>query len=113
MGHVCAADTALASLRVTASSQTDGCAPTGAEGHVHGTEVRHLLSHTSEVPGWQPPFSYEELYDWERSTALLAAQAPWWQPGSAPGYHDTSYAGGLGTDRTKAYTRAAFACAEA
>jgi len=38
-----------------------------------GVEVRHLLSHTSGVSGWQPPFSYEEIYDWDRSTSLLAA----------------------------------------
>jgi CubicO group peptidase (beta-lactamase class C family) len=29
----------------------------------------------------------EEMYDWEASTAKLAAQAPWWEPGSASGYH--------------------------
>jgi CubicO group peptidase (beta-lactamase class C family) len=30
------------------------------------------------------------VYDWERSTALLAEQAPWWTPGSASGYHALS-----------------------
>ena len=54
-------------------------------------EVRHLLSHTSGVSGWEPPFAHEDVYDWERSTSRLAAQAPWWEPGSASGYHDTSY----------------------
>jgi CubicO group peptidase (beta-lactamase class C family) len=56
-----------------------------------GVEVRHLLSHTSGVSGWEPPFSHEDVYDWDRSTSLLAAQAPWWEPGSASGYHDTSF----------------------
>ena len=28
-----------------------------------------------------------DLYDWEKATARLAAQAPWWEPGSASGYH--------------------------
>ena len=50
-------------------------------------EVRHLLSHTSGVSGWDQPFSVEDMYDWETSTALLAAQAPWWAPGTASGYH--------------------------
>ena len=49
------------------------------------------LSHTSGVPGWEPPFRHEDVYDWDRSTSLLAAQAPWWEPGSASGYHDMSY----------------------
>jgi CubicO group peptidase (beta-lactamase class C family) len=29
----------------------------------------------------------EDLYDWEKSTSLLAAQEPWWVPGTASGYH--------------------------
>jgi CubicO group peptidase (beta-lactamase class C family) len=50
-------------------------------------EVRHLMAHTSGVSGWEAPFSTEEMYDWETSTARLAAQAPWWTPGTASGYH--------------------------
>jgi CubicO group peptidase (beta-lactamase class C family) len=50
-------------------------------------EVRHLLGHTSGLSGWQEPITMETLCDWERTTALLAAQAPWWEPGSASGYH--------------------------
>ncbi|MGZ4705516.1 MAG: serine hydrolase domain-containing protein [Acidimicrobiales bacterium] len=50
-------------------------------------EVRHLMSHTSGVSGWAQPVEVEDLYDWERSTAMLAAQAPWWEPGTASGYH--------------------------
>ena len=49
--------------------------------------VRHLMSHTSGVSGWAQPVVPDDLYDWEKSTAMLAAQAPWWQPGSASGYH--------------------------
>lgn len=50
-------------------------------------KVRHLLSHTSGVSGWEQPITLEDVYDWERSTALLAAQPPWWEPGTASGYH--------------------------
>ncbi len=31
------------------------------------------------------------MYDWDKSTALLAAQAPWWEPGTASGYHMLNY----------------------
>lgn len=54
-------------------------------------EVRHLLSHTSGVSGWEQPVEVVDLYDWEKSTSMLAAQAPWWEPGSASGYHDRSF----------------------
>lgn len=52
--------------------------------------VRHLLSHTSGVAGWDRPVEPENMYDWEKSTAMLAAQAPWWEPGTASGYHSMS-----------------------
>lgn len=50
-------------------------------------EIRHLLSHSSGVSGWDQPVVIEDVYDWEKSTAALAAQAPWWEPGTASGYH--------------------------
>ncbi|HTQ16048.1 serine hydrolase domain-containing protein [Mycobacterium sp.] len=50
-------------------------------------EVRHILSHTSGLSGWETPFALEDVYDWEKSTSLLAGQAPWWPPGTASGYH--------------------------
>ena len=49
--------------------------------------VAHLMSHSSGLSGWEEPLDAEDLYDWEKATSLLAAQAPWWEPGTAPGYH--------------------------
>jgi CubicO group peptidase (beta-lactamase class C family) len=50
-------------------------------------QVRHLMSHTSGVSGWDQPFSIKDMYDWGTSTERLAGQAPWWEPGTASGYH--------------------------
>ncbi|WP_374111304.1 serine hydrolase domain-containing protein [Nocardia sp. JCM 34519.1] len=51
-------------------------------------QVRHLLSHTSGLAGWDRPLrAPEQIYDWELCTSLLAAQAPWWEPGTKSGYH--------------------------
>lgn len=49
--------------------------------------VRHVMAHTSGVSGWEQPFVVEDMYDWELSTSRLAEQAPWWEPGTASGYH--------------------------
>jgi CubicO group peptidase (beta-lactamase class C family) len=49
--------------------------------------VRHLMAHTAGLSGWQEPITVEDLYDWEKVTSLLAAQAPWWEPGTQSGYH--------------------------
>src|SRR4051812_48784910 len=58
----------------------------GANGKEH-IEFRHLLTHSSGLSGWDQPVVVEDIYDWEKSTAALAAQAPWWEPGTASGYH--------------------------
>lgn len=54
-------------------------------------EVRHLLSHTAGVSGWERPIELEDIYDHETSSARLAAQAPWWEPGTASGYQALNY----------------------
>ncbi len=53
--------------------------------------VRHILGHTSGLPGWDAPIVEDDLYDWEKVTNLLAAQAPWWEPGTASGYHAVTH----------------------
>jgi hypothetical protein len=54
--------------------------------------VRHLLSHTSGVAGWQEPVTLDDVLDVPKSTALLAEQALWWTPpASASGYHSLTY----------------------
>jgi len=52
-----------------------------------GVLVRHLMSHTAGLPGWDQTLSVDDLYDWDKATSLLAAQAPWWEPGTRSGYH--------------------------
>jgi CubicO group peptidase (beta-lactamase class C family) len=84
---------ALAALVLVERGELDVYAPVGdywpefcAKGKKN-VEVRHLMSHTSGVSAWEQPFSIKDMYDWETATELLAAQRPWWEPGSASGYH--------------------------
>jgi CubicO group peptidase (beta-lactamase class C family) len=85
--------TNLAMLTLVEKGQLDVHAPVAEywpEFHANGKDdvrVRHLMSHTSGVAGWDPPFTVEDMYDWELATSRLAAQAPWWEPGTASGYH--------------------------
>lgn len=48
--------------------------------------VRHLLSHSSGIPGWELPITLNDICDREASTAKLAKQAPWYEPGTVSGY---------------------------
>jgi CubicO group peptidase (beta-lactamase class C family) len=50
-------------------------------------KVWHLLNHAAGLSGLDQKVSADDLYDWDKITGLLAAQAPWWEPGSASGYH--------------------------
>jgi CubicO group peptidase (beta-lactamase class C family) len=61
--------------------------PEFAAANKAAVEVRHLMGHTAGLPGWDEPLVAEDLADWEKCTEALAAQAPWWDPGTASGYH--------------------------
>ena len=89
--------TSLAALMLADRGELDVDAPVarywpefGASGK-QGVLVRHVLSHASGVSGLDQPAVVEDLYDWEKSTSRMAAQAPWWEPGTASGYHALNY----------------------
>src|SRR5215211_3548919 len=74
--------TALAALILIDRGLLDPDAPVakywpefGANGK-QDIEVRHILSHTSGVSGWEAPFTFDDLYDWDKATSQLAKQAP-------------------------------------
>lgn len=85
--------TALCALMLIDRGQLDPDAPVAkywpefAQNGKDNVLVRHLMSHTSGVSGWDQPVQVSDIYDWDKSTGMLAAQAPWWEPGTASGYH--------------------------
>ena len=85
--------TNLAALMLVDRGLVDAYAPVAdywpefAANGKEAIEVRHILSHTSGVSGWEAPFEVTDMYDWTSATQRLAAQAPWWEPGTASGYH--------------------------
>lgn len=52
--------------------------------------VAHLMAHTAGLPGWDRPMQPSDFYDHDLCASALAAQAPWWEPGTASGYHAIS-----------------------
>lgn len=61
--------------------------PEFAQAGKGGIEVRHLMSHAAGLSGWKTPLETADIYDWDKLTTLLAAQEPFWAPGTASGYH--------------------------
>ena len=49
--------------------------------------VRQIFSHSSGLAGWEEKIKTEDLYNWDKVVNLLAAQKPWWEPGTKSGYH--------------------------
>jgi len=50
-------------------------------------KVRHLMSHTAGLPHLPERMALEDLYDWDKTTALLAAKELEYAPGSIYCYH--------------------------
>lgn len=65
--------------------------PEFAQAGKQSLPVRYLLSHTSGLAGWDKKFRSKKLYDWDLMVELLAAQKPWWQPGTKSGYHTITF----------------------
>ena len=53
--------------------------------------LRHLLAHQAGLPGFHEPVDRDLLYDWDATTRALAAERPWWPPGSHHGYHARTF----------------------
>lgn len=85
--------TALCALLLADRGELDFDAPVARywpefkAGGKEAVAVRHLLGHTAGLSGWSEPMQVEDLFDWEKATSLLAAQEPWWEPGTQSGYH--------------------------
>ena len=85
--------TALSALLLADRGELDFHAPVArywpefAANGKEAIEVRHLMAHTAGLASWAEPIEEADLYDWDKATSLLAAQAPMWEPGSASGYH--------------------------
>jgi len=86
------ADRGLVDLDAPVSRYWPEFAASGKEGVL----VRQVMSHSSGVSGWDAPFALADLYDLGRSTSALAAQAPWWEPGTVSGYHAYTFGQLLG-----------------
>lgn len=53
--------------------------------------VRMLLGHRAGLPAIRRQLPTHAMYDWELMTSALAAEEPWWEPGTAHGYHSNTF----------------------
>ncbi|HEY6471457.1 MAG TPA: serine hydrolase domain-containing protein [Acidimicrobiales bacterium] len=65
--------------------------PEFAQAGKESMPVRYLLCHQAAVPAVDRRLSPEELQAWTPIINALAEQTPFWEPGTAHGYHALSY----------------------
>jgi CubicO group peptidase (beta-lactamase class C family) len=65
--------------------------PEFAVGGKEGATIRHALCHRAGVPAIRQQLTNDDLWDWQRMTAALAATEPWWEPGTRHAYHTNTY----------------------
>ena len=61
--------------------------PEFAQNGKESITVRLLLNHQAGLAAIREPLPPGAFYDWERMTSALAAETPWWEPGTRTGYH--------------------------
>ena len=89
--------TALCALRLIERGELELDAPvarTWPEFAKCGKEhipVRQLLNHRAGLAAVRKPLAAETLFDWDAMCTALAEQEPWWEPGTAHGYHATTF----------------------
>jgi CubicO group peptidase (beta-lactamase class C family) len=65
--------------------------PEFAQAGKESIPISSVMAHRSGVIGPRKRLSAEETLDWDRVCDRLAAAHPWWQPGTAQGYHMVSF----------------------
>ncbi len=53
--------------------------------------VREVMSHQAGLPALRATVSDEVVLDWHAMCAALASTEPWWEPGTAHGYHANTF----------------------
>ena len=56
-----------------------------------GATVAMMLNHSVGVPGFREPLKRDAHLDWEYMVERIAAEEPFWEPGSRNGYHAMSF----------------------
>ena len=55
------------------------------------TTLRQVLAHRAGLPAARPVLPDAAMYDWDAMCAALAVSEPWWEPGTAHGYHVNTF----------------------
>lgn len=77
--------------RLDVDAAVASCWPEFGAAGKEAVTIRQLLSHQAGLPAVRRRLPPGSMLDWPVMTAALAAQEPWWEPGSGHGYHVNTY----------------------
>ncbi|MGZ3621121.1 MAG: serine hydrolase domain-containing protein, partial [Candidatus Binataceae bacterium] len=89
--------TAICAHRLAGEGRLDLDAPVAKYWHEFAANgkgritVRQLMNHRAGLPAIRKPLAPEDLYAWRTMTDALAAEEPWWEPGTRHGYHAITF----------------------
>ncbi|MEX0684155.1 MAG: serine hydrolase domain-containing protein [Dehalococcoidia bacterium] len=89
--------TTVCALRLVEQGKLDLDAPVAtywpefAQAGKEKITVRQLMSHRAGLPAVKDIIPVEHSHSWEPLVNALAAQEPWWEPGTAHGYHAVTF----------------------
>lgn len=86
--------TAVCVLRLVGEGRLDLDAPLAGvwpELRAQGVTARLLLAHRAGLPAIARPMPRMASIDWDVMVGALAEQEPWWEPGTAHGYHVNTF----------------------
>jgi CubicO group peptidase (beta-lactamase class C family) len=89
--------TAVCMMQLCERGVTDIASPVARywpEFAAHGKDtitIRHVMSHRAGLPAIREPLADGAMLDWTAMTDALARQTPWWEPGTAHGYHVNTF----------------------
>jgi CubicO group peptidase (beta-lactamase class C family) len=88
---------AIVLARLAGRGQIDPAAPVArywpefAAAGKDAVTVAQLLSHQAGLPALRRPLPRDAMFDHDVMAAALAAERPWWEPGTGHGYHVNTY----------------------
>jgi CubicO group peptidase (beta-lactamase class C family) len=77
--------------RLDVDAAVASCWPEFGAAGKSAVTIRQVLSHQAGLPAVRRRLPPGSMLDWPAMTAALAAQEPWWQPGSGHGYHVNTF----------------------
>jgi CubicO group peptidase (beta-lactamase class C family) len=77
--------------RLNADAPVAGYWPEFGAAGKQAVTLRQLLSHQAGLPALRAPMPAGRVLDWPVMVGALAAEAPWWPPGTGHGYHANTF----------------------